>query len=88
MCAEKDPLDCHRTLLVARALVKGSVAVEHILADGSLEEHSAAMDRLLAAFKMPPHGDLLHSRAETIAEALDQQAKKVAYVGETSPSAS
>ena len=29
MCAEKEPLECHRTLLVARALVARDVAVEH-----------------------------------------------------------
>ena len=40
MCAEKEPLDCHRTLLVARALVERGVAVEHILADGGLEAHA------------------------------------------------
>ena len=86
MCAEKEPLDCHRTLLVARALVERGVAVEHILADGGLEAHATAMDRLLAKFKMPPHGDMLRSRDETIAEALSRQAKKVAYVGVNSPS--
>ena len=85
MCSEKDPLDCHRTLLVARALVELGLAIEHILADGSLEVHTAAMDRLLAKFRMSPYGDLLHSREETIAEALDRQAKKIAHVGETLP---
>ena len=39
MCAEKEPLDCHRTLLVARALDDAGVAVVHILADGELEPH-------------------------------------------------
>ena len=82
LCAEKEPLDCHRTLLVARALVERGVAVEHILADGSLEKHDAAMDRLLAAFKMSPGGDLLRSREEAIAEALGRRAKKAAYVRE------
>ena len=85
MCAEKEPLDCHRTLLVARALVERGVSVGHILADGSLEEHADTMDRLLAKFKMSPHGDMLRSRDETIAEALDRQAKKVAHVGEMPP---
>ena len=82
VCAEKEPLDCHRTLLVARALVERGVAVEHILADGSLEKHDAAMDRLLAAFKLSPGGDLLRSREEAIVEALGRRAKKAAYVRE------
>src|SRR5262249_40063791 len=33
MCAEKEPLDCHRTLLVSRALVERGLVVRHILAD-------------------------------------------------------
>ena len=43
MCTEKDPLDCHRTLLVSHALASRGVAVRHMLADGSLEDHDAAM---------------------------------------------
>ncbi len=82
MCAEKEPLECHRTLLVARALTKQGVAVEHILADGSLENHADAMDRLLDAFKLPRNGDMFRTRDEAVAEALARQAKKVAYVRE------
>ena len=36
-CSEKEPLACHRTLLIARVLTARGVAVAHILADGSLE---------------------------------------------------
>ena len=85
MCSEKEPLDCHRTLLVARALVDSGLDVEHILADGSLEAHGAAMDRLMDKLKLPRDGDLFRSREEVIADALDRQAKKVAHVGETLP---
>ena len=35
MCAEKEPLDCHRTLLVARALDAQGVDIAHIHADGA-----------------------------------------------------
>ena len=85
MCTERDPLDCHRTLLVARALTERDVAVEHILADGDLENHGAAMNRLLDVFKLPRNGDLFRSRGEVISDALTRQAKKVAYVGEKPP---
>ena len=85
MCSEKDPLDCHRTLLVARSLVELDLAIEHILADGSLERHGAAMDRLMDKLKLPRDGDLFRSRDEVIADALDRQAKRVAHVGETLP---
>ena len=46
MCAEKDPLNCHRTILVARELVALGSKVNHILADGEIETHEAAMHRL------------------------------------------
>ena len=85
MCTEKEPLECHRTLLVARTLAEREVAVEHILADGRLESHSAAMDRLMGILKLPPNGDMFHSRADVIADALTRQARKVAYVGERFP---
>ena len=80
MCSEKEPLDCHRTLLVARALTERGVAVEHILADGSVEDHDEAMNRLMDIFKLPHNGDMFRSRDEVIADALARQAKKVAYV--------
>ena len=80
MCTEKDPLDCHRTLLVAPSLVASKINVEHILADGSLENHDAAMDRLMDSFRLPPNGDLFRPRAEVIEEALSRQAKRVGHV--------
>ena len=82
MCSEKEPLDCHRTLLVARVLVKRGIVVKHILADGGLEYHAAAMGRLVDTFKLPRNGDLFHSPDEVIDDALARQAKRVGYVGE------
>ena len=85
MCSEKEPLDCHRTLLIAKALEERGVAVEHILADGSVEGNDAAMNRLMDIFKLPHNGDLFRSRNEVIADALTRRAKKVAYVAEGPP---
>ena len=82
MCSEKDPIECHRTILIAEALLERSVAVEHIHADGSLEDQRAAMDRLLSKFKLPLNGDLFRSRDDVITEALAMQARKIAYVAE------
>ena len=80
LCTEKEPLECHRTLLVARALAERGVAVAHIQADGSLESHDDAMSRLLDLHKLPPHGDMFRSRSDVISEALTRQANKFAYV--------
>ena len=82
MCAEKEPLDCHRTLLVGRSLAARNVAVAHILADGTLEPHDHAMDRLLDSVGLPA-GDLLHSREELIAEALAQKEGRIAHRNKT-----
>ena len=79
MCAEKEPLECHRTLLVARALVARGVAVAHILEDGRLETHEAAMERLLDVVGVP-HEDLFRSRDELVADALARQEQRVAYI--------
>ncbi len=80
LCTEKEPLECHRTLLVARALAIRDVAVAHIHADGFLESHDDAMTRLLELHKLPPHGDMFRTRVDVITEALDRQARKFAYV--------
>ena len=79
MCAEKEPLDCHRTLLVARALDDQGVDVAHIRADGGLEPHRVAMDRLLDIHKLSREGDLSGTREELIDTAIAQQAQRVAY---------
>jgi uncharacterized protein (DUF488 family) len=83
MCAEKDPLQCHRTLLVARALVEHGVVVEHILANGKLESHQAAMERLLDVVGLPQQ-DLFRSRDELVSEALALKEEQVAYVNKKS----
>ena len=78
-CSEKEPLACHRTLLIARGLTAQGVAVAHILADGNLEGHAAAMNRLLDGFNLPRDGDLFRSREQHIDDAVRRQARQVAY---------
>lgn len=82
MCAEKEPLECHRTLLVAKALVARGQPVLHIHADGHLETHEAAMERLLDVTGLPKE-DLFRSKDELLAEALARQEQQVAYVDES-----
>jgi uncharacterized protein (DUF488 family) len=66
MCAERDPLDCHR-LLLARALAEGGLAVDHILATGEIASQSAIEDRLLAREGLA--GDDLFSREARLLDA-------------------
>lgn len=81
MCAEKDPADCHRGLLVARKLFESGIPVNHILADGAVEAHEAMEARLLAMFKLP-EGDMFKSRAAFVADAYSMQGERVAYQDE------
>lgn len=81
MCAEKEPLECHRTLLVAKALTARGQRVLHIHADGRLETHEAAMERLLNMTGVPDE-DMFLSKEELLAKALARQEEQVAYVEE------
>jgi uncharacterized protein (DUF488 family) len=38
MCTEKDPIQCHRTILVCRHLRAKDTTIKHILEDGELED--------------------------------------------------
>ena len=78
MCAEKEPLDCHRTLLVSRALDEQGADVAHIHADGRVEQHDEAMNRLLDLQGIH-HADCFATREELIAIAIAQQSERVAY---------
>lgn len=78
MCAEKDPLECHRTLLVSRALEAQGVSVSHILAGGRLESHSAVMDRLFGVVGLSKM-DLFRSKDELIDAACAIQEERIAY---------
>ena len=86
MCAEKEPLDCHRTLLVAPALERAGVRVVHIHGDGHTETNSEAMSRLLELHELDDRQGVLFGPARTredlVAEAVARQAKRVAYVDE------
>ena len=79
MCAEKEPLSCHRTILVAPALERRRVEIQHILADGTLEPHDHAMQRLIDSLR-PPAADLFRSRRALVTEALARRAARIGYV--------
>jgi len=78
MCAEKDPLTCHRAILVCRHLVARGLRVAHILGDGRLESHDDAVSRLLLELGLSEH-DLFKSREEVLDEAYARRAQQIAY---------
>lgn len=78
LCAEKEPLSCHRALLVARELETLGVPVGHILANGKLESHSESMARLLESLGMF-NQHLFQTNEELLANAYALQEQRVAY---------
>jgi uncharacterized protein (DUF488 family) len=78
MCAEKEPLDCHRTILVSRILSEYGVPIRHILGNGAIEEHSHALKRLVAMLKVPS-SDMFRSEEAVIEDAYTQQGHQIAY---------
>jgi len=84
MCAEREPLECHRTLLVAPELEKAGITVLYFHADGRTESRSDAMSRLLDLFRLADE-DLFRSRSELIEEACYRQQERVAFEEKPSP---
>ena len=54
MCAEKDPMTCHRSLLVAEYSKGSTLEFSHILQDGSLETHEEMIVRAMKLYQMAP----------------------------------
>ena len=78
MCAEKDPLTCHRTVLVShfsRNLFSNTL---HILEDGSLEYRKEADLRLLREYKLDKE-DFFSSYEERLSIAYSKRAAKIAF---------
>lgn len=78
LCAEKDPLTCHRAILVCRHLVTRGIEVQHILEDGRLQSHDEALARLLKELSLP-EGDLFLTRDDFIVEAYNRRGRQIAY---------
>jgi uncharacterized protein (DUF488 family) len=67
MCAERDPLDCHRWLWLSRELSARGIEVRHILADGKIERQHDTEERLLAAEGLA--GEDFFPREQRLADA-------------------
>lgn len=52
MCAEKDPLHCHRAILIARVFHERGVDVSHLYPGKENERHSDLEKRLLSEYKL------------------------------------
>lgn len=78
VCSERDPLHCHRCLLVGRQLAILGVQVQHLGADGERETQGEAEDRLLREEKLSGN-DLLDARSDQVGKAYTRRNRQVAY---------
>ncbi len=81
MCSEKDPLQCHRMILVCRELSYktgfSEEKIKHIFADGSVRTNQEMEKALMDKFRLYP--DMFRTEKECVEEAYDRQAQKIAY---------
>ncbi|HKP97834.1 MAG TPA: DUF488 domain-containing protein [Fibrobacteria bacterium] len=78
MCAEKDPLSCHRSILVSKHVANLGVNVHHILEDGKIETQDDALFRLVKKLHLPDQ-DIFRSTSEIISEAYRIQGERIAH---------
>jgi uncharacterized protein (DUF488 family) len=85
MCSEHNPLDCHRCLLVGRALNEQGISVGHITAAGTVRGQTEIEDDLRAMVgDVQGQVDFFVSPSDRLAEAYRLRSRKVAYA-EASP---
>jgi uncharacterized protein (DUF488 family) len=78
MCAEKEPLACHRFILVARHLARRGFQLRHIIDPGVVEDHEASVTRLLVELRM----DSMHlfgTQDDLVGLAYERQAARIAF---------
>ena len=86
MCAEKDPFDCHRFVLISYALSKNGIDINHILSNGSIISNSDLEHKLLNKYKTNDQQRELFEAPKTKADAIEEAYKKrntdIGYVNE------
>jgi hypothetical protein len=78
MCTEKDPVQCHRTILVCRHLRAEDTIIKHILEDGEIEDNRDSERRLMDALHIATV-DLFKTPDDLVEEAYDRQGERIAY---------
>ena len=79
LCVERDPLKCHRALLVSPALEQAGVPVVHITGDGKGVSHKELMGRLTAAQSLPRLDEPGMTEGQMVDRAVESQARRMAY---------
>ena len=78
MCAEKDPINCHRTLLVARALEQHGASIVHILGE---DDKTKTQKETIGRLHEPQlvQSDMFDSDEKRVERACKTQERKIAY---------
>ena len=82
LCAEEDPVECHRFLMICPELLKAGIQPQHIRKGSRLESQEEAENRLLAANGfggVAAHTLFPEARADALEEAYALQARRFAY---------
>jgi len=80
MCAEKDPAECHRTILICRHLKSEQIEIKHILEDGSIELNNELEKRITQKLRKKLPIELSDTKEDIIQRAYDLQGERMAYV--------
>lgn len=78
LCAEEDPLVCHRGILVCRHLATKGIEAMHIRESGRLDGHDEALARLIKDLGLPER-DLFRTSDTFVDEAYDRRGRQIAY---------
>lgn len=78
LCSERDPLHCHRCLMVGRTLLQRDINTLHIHHNGHLESQLEAQGRLLMEERLDAD-DFLRPIEGRLNEAYDRRRKRVAF---------
>jgi uncharacterized protein (DUF488 family) len=85
MCAEKEPIECHRCILVARHLQARGIKVRHILDEALVEDHDVTAARLAESLALSKvYGSRQHD--ELLSMAYSIQGERIAFTQEAKES--
>lgn len=80
MCSEKEPINCHRAILISRVLIRQGVTVKHILSEAELLDHKELEEQLLKKYKIEKTlFDNESSDDLNLQEAYQEQEKVISY---------
>ena len=79
MCSEKDPITCHRMVLVCHSLKSESIEIRHVLDDGYVETNEESERRLLEEWGFPGKSLFEDHNIPNLADAYHKQGLKIAW---------